>query len=51
MSQVLQVPELKAELPQLLPIREVFPLACFRLGYAEPERKHTPRRPVTEVLY
>jgi nitroreductase len=44
MSQFLEVPEIKAELTSLLPGENVFPLHTFRLGYAEPEKGHTPRR-------
>jgi len=63
MSQILEVPEIKAELRELLEIPEVkaevgklspeedvFPQQTFRLGYAEPEKEHTPRRPLEEVL-
>ncbi len=63
MSQILEVPEIKAELRELLevpdvkaavaklsPEEHVFPQQTFRLGYAEPEREHTPRRPLEDVL-
>jgi nitroreductase len=50
MSQILQIPELKAELAKLLLVETVFPQQFFRLGYAEPEKEHTPRRPLEEVL-
>ena len=63
MSQILEVPEIKAELRELLELPEVkaevaklsheehvFPQHTFRLGYAEPEKEHTPRRPLEEVL-
>ena len=63
MSQILEVPEIKAELRELLEVPEakaevtklspeepVFPQHTFRLGYAEPEKEHTPRRPLEEVL-
>ena len=50
MSQILEVPEIKAELSSLLPKENVFPQHTFRLGYAEPENGHTPRRPLDEVL-
>ena len=64
MSQILEVPEIKAELTELLEVPEakaevaklspeepVFPQHTFRLGYAEPEKEHTPRRPLAEVLF
>jgi len=63
MSQILEVPEIKAELRELLEVPEVkaevaklspeenvFPQQTFRLGYAEPEKEHTPRRALEEVL-
>lgn len=63
MSQILQVPEIKAELRELLevpdvkaavaklsPEEHVFPQQTFRLGYAEPEKEHTPRRLLEDVL-
>ena len=49
MSQILQVPELKDDVAQLLPEPNRTPLHPFRMGYAEPER-HTPRRPLAEVI-
>jgi nitroreductase len=49
MSQILEVPELKAEVARLIPQREHTPLHPFRMGYAEREKKHTPRRPLEEV--
>ena len=63
MNQILQVPEIKSELRDLLDVREVkaevtglspddpiFPLHTFRMGYAAEEEAHTPRRPLEEVL-
>ncbi len=50
MSQALEVPETKAELLKLLPGTELYPQQAFRLGYAQPEEEHTPRRPVAEVI-
>lgn len=63
MSQILEVPEIKSELHDLLNVPQakaeitgllddepVFTLQTFRLGYAEPEEGHTPRRPLDEVL-
>jgi nitroreductase len=49
MSQLTEVPEVKAELAKLIPATG-FLQQPFRLGYAEPEQKHTPRRPVEETL-
>jgi nitroreductase len=50
MSQILEIPELKTEVGKLIPKSDVFPLHTFRLGYAEQEKGHTPRRPLEEVL-
>jgi hypothetical protein len=63
MSQVLEVPETKAELRDLLEVPEVkaevanlspddpaYPQHTFRMGYAKPEEGHTPRRPLEDVL-
>jgi nitroreductase len=50
MSQLTEVPEIKAELGKLIPEEYGFPQQPFRLGYAEPERHHTPRRPVEEAM-
>jgi nitroreductase len=50
MSQVLQVPEIKRELADLLVPRGMFPQQPFLLGFAEPAEHHTPRRSVRETL-
>jgi len=50
MSQVLQVPEVKREVASLIAEANLFPQQPFRLGYAEPEKEHTPRRPIEEAL-
>ena len=50
MSQILEIQELKTEVGKLIPKSDVFPQHTFRLGYAEPEKEHTPRRPLEEVL-
>jgi len=63
MSQILEVPEIKSELRDLLDVPQVkaditglsagdpiFPMHTFRMGYAEKEEGHTPRRPLNEVL-
>lgn len=51
MSQVLQVSEVKTEIQKLIPAAQLFPQQPFRLGYAEPEREHTPRRMLEEMLF
>jgi hypothetical protein len=50
MSQMLEIPELKAGVAKLVPAPNVVPQHTFRLGYAEPEEGHTPRRPLADVL-
>jgi len=50
MSQILEFPDLKAEVAALIPEPDVIPQHTFRLGYAEPEKNPTPRRPLAEVL-
>jgi hypothetical protein len=50
MSQIVEVPELKVELAELLPDDGLIPQHPFRMGYAEAEARHTPRRPLDEVL-
>jgi nitroreductase len=50
MSQIVEIPELKDELAKLIPTAGLFPQHSFRLGYAEQEKEHTPRRPLEEVL-
>ncbi len=50
MNQALQVPEVKSRLVGVLPIGPRSPQVLFRLGYAEPEAEHTPRRPLEAVL-
>jgi hypothetical protein len=49
-SQLVQIPEIKAELPKIVPIGDAIPQQPFRLGFAKPEKGHTPRRPLEEVL-
>ena len=44
MSQLTAVPEIRAELADLIPKKDTFPQQPFRLGYAEAEGSHTPRR-------
>ncbi len=50
MSQALEVPETKAELTEMIPKKGLYPQQTFRLGYAEAEEGHTPRRPVDDVI-
>jgi hypothetical protein len=46
-SQPTAIPELRAEMAEMLGVK--YPQLLIRMGYAEPA-KHTPRRPVEEVL-
>jgi len=50
MSQILEVPELRKEVAGLLPESGKIPQQTFRMGYAEPEDDHTPRRELSEML-
>lgn len=50
MSQILEIPELKAGLAKLIPAMDLFPQHIFRIGYAKQEAEHTPRRRLEEVL-
>lgn len=50
MSQIVEVPSLRSELKKLIPSFNAFIQHFFRMGYAEPEKEHTPRRPLEEVL-
>lgn len=50
MSQIVEVPECRAELARLLPGDGGIPMHPFRLGFATPEKTQTPRRPLDEVL-
>ena len=47
---VSEISLVKAEVAKLSPEENVFPQQTFRLGYAELEKEHTPRRPLEEVL-
>jgi nitroreductase len=49
-SQILEVPALKAELARAMGVEDVEIQHLFRLGYAEAEEEHTPRWPVEAVL-
>lgn len=50
LRELLEVPEVKAEVAKLSPEEDVFPQHTFRLGYATPETDHTPRRQLEEVI-
>lgn len=50
MSQIVQIPELKAEVAALVPDPGLTPQHPFRMGYAPAEKQHTPRRCIEEVL-
>jgi nitroreductase len=50
LSQIIEVADVRRELTQLLPGNPAFAQQPFRLGYAEPEREHTPRRPLEDVM-
>ena len=50
MNQILQVPERKAELVDVLDAGDMSPQLLFRVGYAAEDPVQTPRRPVREVL-
>lgn len=50
MSQIVQIPQVKAKLARLTPCPNWYPQQPFRLGYAEPEKSHTPRRPLGSFL-
>lgn len=50
MNQILQIPELKEEVRQLLPDAGMHPQITFRMGYGAPERRRQPRRSVDAVL-
>lgn len=49
-SQIVQVPELKAELASLIPIMNLTPQHPFRMGHAKAEKHHTPRKCVEDVV-
>lgn len=50
MNQVLQVPALKEKLAGVLPAGGDAIQMLFRMGYAEPEIEHTPRRELSEMM-
>lgn len=50
LNQVLQVPRVTAEFIRSFDLSLLTPRLVFRLGYAEPEAEHTPRRPLEACL-
>ncbi|MFN7289467.1 MAG: Acg family FMN-binding oxidoreductase [Pirellula sp.] len=50
MSQILQVEECRNLVADLQPNPKLFPQHPFRMGYAPPEKHHTPRRELFEML-
>jgi hypothetical protein len=50
MSQIVEIAETRAALATLVPSKGVIPQQPFRLGFAEAETSHTPRRPVQEMM-
>ena len=50
MSQIVQVEDIKAQVAGLQPQPTLVPQHPFRLGFAAPEKHHTPRRSVDDVL-
>jgi len=50
MSPVVEYPELKVQVTQLLPKPEMIPQHAFRVGYAEPVKSPAPRRQLSEIL-
>jgi len=50
MSQILQVETTQAETVQLQPDPTLFPQHPFRMGFATPEKHHTPRRTLGDTI-
>ena len=50
MSQILEVPDLRARLKEVLDIDDATPVHLFRVGFAESDSTRTPRRSVEDVL-
>ena len=50
MSQILEIPELKARVAELIPAGGGTPQHTFRLGFGEAEGEPTPRRPLEDVM-
>ena len=50
MSQLVQVAEIRQELMMAALEGGLVPQHPFRMGFAQPEKEHTPRRPLADVL-
>lgn len=50
MSQIVEIPKIRDEISKLVPVPGAIAQQPFRLGFADPETKRTPRRPIDEVL-
>lgn len=50
MSQLVQVAEIRQELMMAAPEGGLVPQHPFRMGFAQAEKEHTPRRPLVDVL-
>ena len=50
MSQLVEVPEIRQELMMAAPEGGLIPQHAFRMGFAEAEKEHTPRRQLSEVI-
>lgn len=50
MNQVVEVPEIRDELKNIMPGLREHPMIVFRMGYADEEDIRTPRRPLAEML-
>lgn len=51
LGQLCEVPFVRARIKEMIFEQEWYPQQPFRLGYAEGKTRHTPRRPLEEVLY
>ena len=51
LGQLCEVPFVRARIKEMISKQEWYPQQPFRLGYAEGKTRHTPRRPLEEVLY
>jgi len=50
MSQLVEVPEIRQDLMMAVAEGDLIPQHPFRMGFAQPEKEHTPRRRLDEVL-
>ena len=50
LSQILEIPDKRDELATMLGISDSVPQHCFRLGYPDERRTHTPRWPLEAVV-